>query len=71
MEVSSHAIALKRVKGSHFAIAAFTNLTQDHLDFHKDMDSYFAVKSQLFTPEYAEEGFINIDTEYGLRFQQI
>ncbi|MEY4437611.1 MAG: hypothetical protein RL249_23 [Actinomycetota bacterium] len=71
MEVSSHAIALKRVKGSHFAIAAFTNLTQDHLDFHKDMDSYFAVKSQLFTPEYAEKGFINIDTEYGHRLADI
>ena len=71
MEVSSHAIALKRVKGSHFAIAAFTNLTQDHLDFHKDMDSYFAVKSQLFTPEYAEKGFINIDTQYGHRLADI
>ena len=71
MEVSSHAIALKRVKGSHFAIAAFTNLTQDHLDFHKDMDSYFAVKSQLFTPEYAEKCFINIDTEYGHRLADI
>jgi UDP-N-acetylmuramoyl-L-alanyl-D-glutamate--2,6-diaminopimelate ligase len=71
MEVSSHAIALKRVKGSHFAIAAFTNLTQDHLDFHKDMDSYFAVKSQLFTPEYAEKGFINIDSEYGHRLADI
>ena len=71
MEVSSHAIALKRVKGSHFAIAAFTNLTQDHLDFHKDMDSYFAVKSQLFTSEYAEKCFINIDTQYGHRLADI
>jgi UDP-N-acetylmuramoyl-L-alanyl-D-glutamate--2,6-diaminopimelate ligase len=67
MEVSSHALSLNRIKGSHFAIAAFTNLSQDHLDFHKDMDSYFAAKAQLFTSEYAEQGFINIDSEYGQR----
>lgn len=67
MEVSSHALSLKRIKGSHFAIAAFTNLTQDHLDFHKDMESYFAAKAELFTSEYAEEGFINIDSPYGQR----
>ena len=67
MEVSSHALSLKRMKGSHFAIAAFTNLSQDHLDFHKDMDSYFAAKAQLFTSEYAEQAFINIDSDYGKR----
>ena len=67
MEVSSHALSLKRMKGSHFAIAAFTNLTQDHLDFHKDMDSYFAAKAQLFTSEYADQAFINIDSPYGQR----
>ena len=67
MEVSSHALSLKRMKGSHFAIAAFTNLTQDHLDFHKDMDSYFAAKAQLFTSEYADQVFINIDSPYGQR----
>lgn len=67
MEVSSHALALKRMKGSHFSIAAFTNLSQDHLDFHHDMDSYFAAKAQLFTSEYAEQGFINIDSPYGQR----
>ncbi len=65
MEVSSHALSLKRIKGSHFAIAAFTNLTQDHLDFHHDMDSYFAAKAQLFTTEYADCAFINIDSTYG------
>lgn len=70
MEVSSHALSLKRVKGSHFAIAAFTNLSQDHLDFHKDMDSYFAAKAQLFTSEYAEQAFINIDSEYGKRLSE-
>lgn len=67
MEVSSHALSLKRMKGSHFSIAAFTNLSQDHLDFHKSMDSYFAAKAQLFTSEYAEQAFINVDSEYGKR----
>jgi UDP-N-acetylmuramoyl-L-alanyl-D-glutamate--2,6-diaminopimelate ligase len=67
MEVSSHALSLKRMKGSHFSIAAFTNLSQDHLDFHKDMDSYFAAKAELFTHEYTNLGFINIDTLYGKR----
>jgi UDP-N-acetylmuramoyl-L-alanyl-D-glutamate--2,6-diaminopimelate ligase len=67
MEVSSHAIALKRVKGSHFAIVGFTNLTQDHLDFHGDMESYFREKAKLFTNEYADRAFINIDSEYGAR----
>lgn len=71
MEVSSHALSLKRMQGSHFAIAAFTNLTQDHLDFHKDMNSYFAAKAQLFTPEYAEQAFINIDSQYGKRLVEV
>jgi len=49
MEVSSHAVALDRVAGLHFAVAAFTNLTEDHLDFHKTMENYCAAKAQLFT----------------------
>lgn len=65
MEVSSHALSMGRMKGSHFAIAAFTNLSQDHLDFHKDMSSYFEAKAALFTSEYADSAFINIDTSYG------
>jgi UDP-N-acetylmuramoyl-L-alanyl-D-glutamate--2,6-diaminopimelate ligase len=48
MEVSSHALALKRVDGIRFAAAVFTNLTRDHLDFHADMDDYFAAKRRLF-----------------------
>lgn len=48
MEVSSHALALKRVDGMRFAAAIFTNLTRDHLDFHADMESYFAAKRRLF-----------------------
>ena len=67
MEVSSHAISLKRIQGSHFAIVGFTNLTQDHLDFHGDMETYFKAKAKLFTFEYADSAFINIDSEYGKR----
>lgn len=67
MEVSSHSIELKRIIGSHFAIVGFTNLSQDHLDFHRDMESYFTAKAKLFTHEYADLGFINIDSEYGER----
>jgi len=67
MEVSSHALSMGRMKGSHFAIAAFTNLSQDHLDFHQTMENYFAAKAQLFTSEYADAAFINIDNDYGKR----
>lgn len=67
MEVSSHSLDLKRLIGSHFAVVGFTNLTQDHLDFHGDMESYYQAKAQLFTQEYADSGFINIDSEYGQR----
>ena len=49
MEVSSHAVELKRVMGLHFEVAVFTNLTRDHLDLHKDMQSYFLAKKKLFT----------------------
>ena len=67
MEVSSHAMVMKRMHGSHFSIVGFTNLTQDHLDFHHDMEGYFAAKASLFTLEYADLAFINIDDPYGLR----
>jgi UDP-N-acetylmuramoyl-L-alanyl-D-glutamate--2,6-diaminopimelate ligase len=65
MEVSSHAIAQRRIAGARFSEVAFKNLTQDHLDFHGDMQNYFETKAKLFTPEYADEGFINIDSSYG------
>lgn len=65
MEVSSHALEARRVSGTKFAIVGFTNLTQDHLDFHGDMTSYFAAKSKLFNSEYSELGFVNIDDSYG------
>ena len=48
MEVSSHALELRRVDGVRFAVAAFTNLSQDHLDFHPDMETYYAAKERLF-----------------------
>jgi UDP-N-acetylmuramoyl-L-alanyl-D-glutamate--2,6-diaminopimelate ligase len=67
MEVSSHSLDLKRMVGSHFSLVGFTNLSQDHLDHHKNMESYFAAKSKLFTHEYADLGFINIDDAYGQR----
>lgn len=67
MEVSSHSISLKRIMGSHFSAVGFTNLSQDHLDFHLDMESYFQAKAALFTFEYAETAFINIDNAYGER----
>ena len=51
MEVSSHAITLDRIRGSHFAVVGFTNLSQDHLDFHRTMEEYFLAKSKLFTFE--------------------
>ena len=64
MEVSSHAVSLNRIGGSHFNIAAFTNLSQDHLDFHGDMDTYFAAKAALFNYEYADCAYINIDSAW-------
>lgn len=70
MEVSSHAISLERIRGSHFAAVAFTNLTQDHLDFHASMEEYFQTKAALFTFEYADIGLINIDDSYGARLAE-
>ncbi|MBB6379821.1 UDP-N-acetylmuramoyl-L-alanyl-D-glutamate--2,6-diaminopimelate ligase [Pseudonocardia eucalypti] len=66
MEVSSHALALHRVDGTRFAVAAFTNLSQDHLDFHRDMESYFAAKSALFDGRAGEE-VVNADDPWGRR----
>ena len=64
MEVSSHALELRRADAIHWAVALFTNLSQDHLDFHPDMSSYFAAKRRLFT---ATEGpsVVNVDDPHG------
>jgi UDP-N-acetylmuramoyl-L-alanyl-D-glutamate--2,6-diaminopimelate ligase len=67
MEVSSHALALGRVTGTAYDVALFTNLSQDHLDFHSGMDDYFAAKAQLFTPAYSGVGVVNVDDRYGRR----
>jgi len=67
MEVSSHALAMGRVDGARYAVAGFTNLTQDHLDFHKTFEEYFAAKASLFTPERCDLAVVNIDDEYGRR----
>lgn len=65
IEVSSHAIDLKRVDGTHFSVAAFTNLTQDHLDYHHTLEEYFSVKRRLFTDLDCAERVIDIDDAYG------
>lgn len=68
MEVSSHALAQDRVRGCKFAVAVFSNLTQDHLDFHQTMEAYFQAKALLFSPEYlAGRAIINLDDGYGKR----
>lgn len=72
-EVSSHGLALKRVDGTVFKGAVFTNLSRDHLDFHGDMEHYFMAKTRLFT-ELLEKGapaIINNDDEYGMRLKSI
>lgn len=65
MEVSSHALELERVCGCEFETAIFTNLTQDHLDFHGSMENYFCAKKKLFS--MCKNAVINIDDEYGKR----
>jgi UDP-N-acetylmuramoyl-L-alanyl-D-glutamate--2,6-diaminopimelate ligase len=65
MEVSSHSLALGRVAGTSFDVAVFTNLSQDHLDFHADLEDYFRAKASLFMPPVL--GVINLDDKYGRR----
>lgn len=65
MEVSSHALSLDRVWGMDFAATAFTNLTQDHLDYHHTFEEYFEAKAKLFGPDYPAVRVINIGNEYG------
>ena len=72
MEVSSHALELNRADHIEFDVGVFTNLTLDHLDFHKDFESYFLAKKRLFdllerSPKDKKAGFVNSDDEYGRR----
>ncbi len=66
MEVSSHALALSRVEGVQFAAAVFTNLGEDHLDFHADVEDYFAAKARLFDDRSAR-AIVNVDDKAGQR----
>jgi UDP-N-acetylmuramoyl-L-alanyl-D-glutamate--2,6-diaminopimelate ligase len=65
MEVSSHALALHRVDGTRFAVAVFTNLGRDHLDFHESLEDYFAAKARLFAPELAGRAVVGLDDAHG------
>jgi UDP-N-acetylmuramoyl-L-alanyl-D-glutamate--2,6-diaminopimelate ligase len=67
MEVSSHALELHRADAIHFAAAIFTNLTQDHLDFHPTMEDYFLAKRRLFVEAEPARAVINVDDDYGAR----
>jgi UDP-N-acetylmuramoyl-L-alanyl-D-glutamate--2,6-diaminopimelate ligase len=67
IEVSSHALELHRADAVHFAAAIFTNLTQDHLDFHPTMEAYFLAKRRLFADGAPTAAVVNVDDEYGAR----
>jgi UDP-N-acetylmuramoyl-L-alanyl-D-glutamate--2,6-diaminopimelate ligase len=67
MEVSSHALVMGRVDGVVFDVAVFLNLGRDHLDFHDTVEDYYAAKADLFTPERARLGIVNVDDEHGRR----
>ncbi len=66
-EVSSHALRLGRVDETRFAVVGFTNLSQDHLDFHTDMEDYYAAKRMLFHPRFSDVGVICVDDDWGRR----
>ena len=65
LEVTSHALAQHRLDGYRHDVAVFTNLSQDHLDYHGSMEAYFATKAQLFTSEHASRAVVNADDPYG------
>ncbi|MCT1386177.1 UDP-N-acetylmuramoyl-L-alanyl-D-glutamate--2,6-diaminopimelate ligase [Brachybacterium sp. p3-SID1565] len=67
MEISSHALVLHRADEVVADVACFTNLSQDHLDFHPTMEDYFAAKALLFTPEHSRRGVVCVDDEWGRR----
>ncbi len=65
MEVSSHALALHRVDGTRFALAVFTNIGVDHLDFHETQERYFEAKARLFDERFTSRGLVNVDDVHG------
>lgn len=65
MEVSSHALALHRVDGMRYRVAVFTNLSRDHLDFHRNTEAYFEAKSRLFDPSLSRVAVVDLDDPYG------
>lgn len=67
METSSHALAQGRTEPIRFDVAGFTNLTQDHLDYHKTLEEYFRAKAVLFDSDHCERGVITVDDEWGRR----
>lgn len=67
MEVSSHGLDLHRVDACDFSVAVFTNLSQDHLDWHGDMEAYFAAKARLFSPELTRHAVVWVDDDWGAR----
>ena len=71
MEVSAHALDLNKLKGIHFDVAIFTNLTQDHLDYFGDMGKYAKCKLKLFQKNYSKYAIINTDDKYGRLFSKI
>ncbi len=71
MEVSSHALAQGRINGAFFDTAVFTNLTGDHLDFHKNMEQYFDAKKLLFTDKYSKYRVVNTSHDYGKRLASL
>lgn len=71
MEVSSHALVQGRVGGMTYEVAVFTNLSQDHLDYHPTMQDYFLAKARLFTPEYSRVGVVNLDDHHGRELLEI
>ena len=71
MEVSSHALHQHRVAQTRFAVAVFTNLSPDHLDYHGDMEEYFAAKRELFRPAYTDRAVVNRDDPWGQRLVEL
>lgn len=70
VEVSSHALAFGRAAGTVYDVAVFTNLSPEHLDFHRDLDDYFQAKARLFTSAYSRQGVVNVDDAWGRRLAE-